>query len=267
MRILLLTLFCTQLAFAQELRFGAHSAALGGQRALAQEAAGTVFLNPAVLTDAPQWSFWATYLRPFQLPGLNSQAIAANLTARHAAIAAGVAQWGNALYRERLLRLAFAGPVTSRLVLGVAIQERSVGIERYGRYGQWSGDFGARIRLSHRAELGILIRNAVYRRSASLQETPRRETITGLMVALPMHLRIFAELTRETGFEPEFRLAVELRPVSYLSLQAGSGFNTPEEFALGLSLNMAVFRLHYAVTSHPVLPMTHVFALWFGSMP
>ncbi|MDQ7064110.1 MAG: hypothetical protein Q9P90_07670 [candidate division KSB1 bacterium] len=267
MRALLLMFLCAQLTMAQDMRFGAHSAALGGQRTLVQDAAGTVFLNPAVLMSAPQWSFWATYLRPFQLPGLHSQAIAANLTARHVAIAAGAAQWGNLLYRERLLRMAFACPVTSRLVLGLAIQQRTVEIERYGRYGQWTGDFGARVRLSHRAELGILIRNAIYRRSASLQETPRREVMTGLVVSFPMHLRVFAELARETGFEPEFRLAVELRPISYLSLQAGSGFNTPEEFALGLSLNMAVFRLHYAVTSHPVLPMTHVFALWFGSVP
>ena len=267
MRTVLLTFLCTQLTFAQELRFGAHSAGLGGQQALVQEAAGTAFLNPAVLMSAPHWSFWATYFRPFHLPGLHSQAIATNMTSHHFAIAAGAAQWGNALYQERLLRLAFAGPVSTRLVLGMTIQQRTVEIERYGRYGQWSGDFGARVRLSHSAELGILIRNAAYRRSASLQEIPRREVITGLVVSLPTRLRVFAELARETGFEPEFRLAVELRPISYLSLQAGSGFNTPEEFAVGLSLNMAIFRLHYAVTSHPMLPMTHVFALWFGSVP
>ena len=267
MRVIILSFLFAHLALAQEIQFGVQSAALGGQQALVQENAGTVFLNPALLLTASRWSIWMTYFRPFRLPDLNAQGLAGHYAAAGFAFGAAFAQWGNSLYQERLLRMALAFRAGDRLDLGVTFQQRAVSISRYGRVAQWSGDVGAVIRPNSRVQFGILWRQAFFFRSSSLQEPPRREIITGIRIALPAKLQIVSEISRAAAFEPTWRFAAEFQPIPRLQLSAGSGFNTPETFAFGMAIDFATIRIQYALTDHAVLPLTHRIALLLRGNP
>jgi hypothetical protein len=135
---------------AQAYGMGNASVSLGGEWAL--------FHNPAGISQctSPVLSF--SYLHGWGLEGFGRAAAVAVAPFRIGCFGAGVHRFGDELYREQTLSLAFANRI-GFVRLGVRLNYLEVYAEGFGRKGTLTADFGGTVELIPSVIFGAQISN------------------------------------------------------------------------------------------------------------
>lgn len=230
---------------------------LGGAAVCGEKDPWAVLVNPATLRLTATWSVAGGFSPGlFGMSELPQAGCTAVLPLAHLAAGAAVVTLGSDLYREYRLLVAAASGVSETCHIGVGLNLYGVSISGYGHATALALDAGFIIKLND----GILLGGSLVNfNAAALGEahSPIPQLIAvGISYAPAPAFLIAADLVKDLELPGSFRLGAEYRPVGALALRAGVTQNPPLASA-GAGVSTGGVRFDYAVTSHPVLGLTH----------
>lgn len=248
-------------AAAQFLAIGSRSMGLNGQQAIVDDAAGSLFTNPALLLASPRASIWISHYRPYQLEQIGVYALAANYSPKPVSIAMGYAGINHPLYRDQSIFAGAASHIAARIGLGLKFSRRWIEIAGYHALQASTIDLGVRMTVSEAIDLGILVKNAIRSAGGVDLGGTEREVRTGARFLMAAFVTLFTEISQQEHGIADFRFGFEFTGWRRLHFLVGSGYNTPQALAAGFSLQFTGLQIDYAVQNHTELGQTHVFTL------
>ncbi|MCG3118483.1 MAG: hypothetical protein ALAOOOJD_00696 [bacterium] len=260
--VLLALVSIDTLLMAQEFPLGIRAQALGGGAVACGREAESLFDNPALLADFPGSTLTIFYTNPFGIKELRLSSFSAST--RYARFAAGAAfvDFGQPLYRDQRYHLAMARSFlpAQRLVLGVSGTMRRLRISGYGDDSALLLNFGTQLRLSESLRLGSALTNLLDATIGQQQERLPRSAALGLAYSPTTNLTLQMEVYQQNDFSEEWRLGLEVNPVSPLLLRFGVGTD-PDRLTGGFALRVFKVSLQFAAFSHTDLGWTEQFAV------
>lgn len=198
---------------AQAYGMGNASVTLGGEWAL--------FHNPAGISHCTNPALSFSYLHGWGLVGFGRAAATAVLPFGFGSFGAGVHRFGDELYREQTLSLAFANRIGFAR-LGGRLSYLEVCAEGFGRKGTFIGDFGGVVELIPSVIFGAQISNFT---SASLLESEEAALPVVLKAGISFRpaeaLMINADLVVEDMETAFLRLGLQYLVAEAFSFRAG----------------------------------------------
>jgi len=229
---------------------------MGGAYAAAGGDAWTIFFNVAGLSrlERNEASFFYSP-SPFGLPELAVEAAAIAFRTNFGVIGLAARRFGFELYREVSGTLSYAYSV-SNIGFGLSLNRHSVAISRYGSASALGLDAGLLAFLSNRLACGLSVKNLnAPKIGISREQLPQVFAIGfdyvpagGVMLAL--------DVRKESRRAAATRFGFEYLIISALALRAGFS-DAEHQFAGGIGVQYAPFRLDYAFESHQELGWTH----------
>jgi len=259
-RLVFLVLVLSQISRAgfQQSEAGSRPKALGGAYTAAGGDAWTIFFNAAGLSRLEQNEVSFFYSpSPFGLPELGVEAAAIGFRTNVGVIGLAARRFGFELYREVSATLSYAYSV-STIGFGLSLNRHSVAISRYGSASAIGLDAGLLAFLSSRLACGLSVRNLNAPKIGISREPLPQVFAVGIEYVPAGGVTLAGDYRKESRRGAATRFGVEYRIVAALALRAG--FSDAEyQFAGGIGVQYAPFRLDYAFESHQELGWTHEF--------
>ncbi len=255
---LLFACILAQPLLAQSVDYGTRSAALAGHQSVLQAASATLYANPAMLPALTAPAVQLGYFQPYQLTGVAGKSLSVAQRSGQLAFAAGVAEFGNRLYREQFFSAAAAGTLTSAFSAGLRLNWLRTSIVNYGNWNRFTFDLGAAFMPGGPLQYGVLLKNL-----ASGSGTAAREIRTGIAWTLQQNNTLYFEVIRPRNQTTALTFAAKFSIHPRFAVLAGTGYNTPVSLSAGFLLAFPRLRFTYAVQLHNTLAATHRFAFTF----
>lgn len=253
---LLFACILAQPLLAQSVDYGTRSAALAGHQSVLQAASATLYANPAMLPALTAPAVQLGYFQPYQLAGVAGKSLSAAQCTGRLAVAAGVAEFGNRLYREQFFSAAAGGTLTSAFSAGLRLNWLRTSIVNYGNWNRFTFDLGAAFMPGGPLQYGVLLKNLASGSAA-------REIRTGIAWTLQQNNTLYFEVIRLRNQPAALTFAAKFSIHPRFAVLAGTGYNTPVSLSAGLLLAFPRLRFTYAVQLHSTLAATHRFAFTF----
>lgn len=123
--------------------------------------------------------------------------------------------------------------------------------------------FAMEATIYERTRVAILGKNLTGTTMGTIGDIELPRTVAGLIGYSPYtNTELTAFARREAGHDFEYSVGAFARPIEYLSFKAGIITN-PNRFTGGLGIHYKWLAVHYAILTHPVLPLSHVVSLNF----
>ncbi len=261
MKLKYLYLFLIYLASANSLlgqyNAGARQISLANSDVALSDDVFSLFNNPAGLSQL-KWREIGLYYSPapFGLSELANGYIAYNEPFSFGSIAIGGMSYGFDLYRESKLVLGYSYNYNDKFFAGASINYHTYSIKNYGNTGVLYFDVGGLAFITNEFSWGFSITNI--NRATVANEDDQIPTIisTGICYRLVNQLSLNLALEKDISFSPSVRFGIDYSIIKYLSLRIGAS-NFPSRFTGGIGINYSLFKLDYAVFTHPDLGLTH----------
>jgi hypothetical protein len=250
------------LASAQEFPLGIRGQALGGASVARGRDAEALLDNPALLVNLSGSTLTLFYTNPFGLKELRLSSFSGNTSYARVAFGAAVVDFGNSLYRDRRYHVALARAFlpSQKLAVGFSTTLRHLRITNYGDDSALLFNLGTQLRLSEALALGSAFTNLLDAAIGQQQEKLPHSVCFGLAYSPTSAATLQIDLYKQNNFSEEWRLGVEVNPLSPLLLRLGIGTN-PDRLTTGIALRVFKFNLQFAAFSHTDLGWTEQFAV------
>lgn len=246
----------TNILFAQY-NAGARQISLANSDVALSDDVFSLFNNPAGLSQINSREIGLYYSpAPFGLSELANGFIAYNEPFSFGSIAIGGMTYGFDLYRESKLVIGYSYNYENKFFAGISFDYHTYSIQNYGNTGVLYFDLGGIAFITDELSWGFAVTNI--NRATVANEDDQIPTLitTGISYRFINDLIINFALEKDISFSPSVRFGIDYSIIKYLSLRIGAS-NSPSRFTGGIGINYSLFRLDYAVFTHPDLGLTH----------
>jgi hypothetical protein len=249
-------------AWAQDYPIGIRAQALGGAGVAKGRDAESLYQNPALLTEVPGAALTAFYSQPFGLKELRLSSLAGSAQWKRFSFGAALVDFGNDLFRDRMLHLALARSFlpAERLGIGISAAVRQLRISGYGEDSAILFNFGTQLRLSESLAWGTALTNLFEAEIGRKQEKLPRSVCIGFSYSPTAIVTLQMDLYKQSQFPQEWRVGIEVNPLPILLLRTGIGSN-PDRLTFGFALRLLKVSLQFAAFSHTDLGWTQQYAV------
>jgi hypothetical protein len=266
--ILLLVLFqihTIEAAF-EDIPSGGRPLGLGSAYVAVAEGSEALMDNPAGLSQNKHASLCLFLSRPFGLKELTYETITITLPTRFGNWGFGFQNYGNPLYREKIVMMGWAHHYCQKIFLGIGFRMAQLHIEKYGSDHTFILDAGCLVKLSRQLQWGASVFNLFQSRIGKNREPLPQIMKTGLCYKPFDGVTIAFQLDKDVHYPLEIRGGIEICPLSPLLLRFGFG-REPDLFSAGFGLIWKNCTFDYAFTMHPILGVTHQGSISFHLKP
>lgn len=268
MRTLLHLLMCLGMvimpvyALFEENASGVRAEGMAGSFCAVADDLSALDFNPAGLAFVQERQFQSFYKLLYGGLGANLHTFQAGLAMplrRFGCLAGRIQETGFEFQSQRSLKLGHGFLLGEGLAFGYGINGYNLVQQDLGSGYAFGLDVSLFARVARFWTVGFYSHN-INRPRIGSSELPY-VLVLGLGFSPREGIQSSLQVSKEPGMPTRIALGQELEVVSdYLILRAGVQ-NEPVRFALGLGTGLRRFGIDYALTTHPVLPFTHNFAL------
>jgi competence ComEA-like helix-hairpin-helix protein len=234
---------------ADDLPVGARALGMGSAYVALSNTADAIFLNVGGLGRLTGTEVSLFYQKPFGISELNYGTVAANFPIWNRRFGLGLLTFGNNLYREQALSIAYSHKYQNRFYYGLALRYQSISIEGYGSSGTVGLELGLVIPLSSRLDWGFIAKNVNRPTIGQANQHLPQTFSSGISSKALTNLILNFEIFKDVRFPAEARFGCEFRPFDNIALRAGVA-NHPSRFSAGLGLAIKRITIDYAFFTH-----------------
>lgn len=216
----------------------------------------SIFFNPAGMSFTQNASFMIFTSRLFGLRELSHKATAAIFPSSFGHFCLRIQTFGNALYRENVFAAGLGFSYRQKLYWGILGRVNHLYISKYDSYQSFTIDAGVLFTLSDTILLGLSVTNLNHGKLRKSEDIIPQIIRAGVSYRPIAGLTLAVEFDKDPRFPTEFKGGIEACPLTNLMLRCGFG-REPSIYSAGIGMSWQCFRFDYAVTTHPVLGMTH----------
>lgn len=221
----------------------------------------------ATLTDG--WSLWNNaaglagvkdrqilfaYDLRYGMAGLQTMAVGYVQPLRKGVVGAGVSRFGDELYSESTLGLAYAYQL-DKVSFGLKINYLQTAMAETGTRRHITFELGGVAQLMPQLRLGAHIYNFSQTRFGPDERIPTVMKV-GLSYLPIQKFMLNAEVEKDIDYPASFRIGAEYEIVRNLRLRTGI-HTQPNAYCLGIGFSPKKLQLDYALRTHPVLGLSH----------
>lgn len=236
----------------------------------------SLFNNQAGLGMLPHWET-NLYVNPlFQVQGVSQKNLGIIVPQRYGTMGLGISHFGNNLYQETTLGLAFGKKLFDNFSSGIKLNFCQISIgENYGNAFLFTFEVGSLVRLSDNLRLGFHIFNPINTQFSSLQTEHIPATYRlgatyhisdKLLTICEIEKNILYKTKVKTGAEymliDDFYLRIGFASSPSLKESAQPGLGNNFTFGTGLLLNN--FIIDFSANIHQVLGWNPQFSIRFS---
>jgi len=255
----------------------ANTAALCNTAAAADDNVVSVYYNPAGIFKIPKMSFYFTNTKLYGIDELLSNTICFSADVKHLGkIGLLYNIFGFDLYKENLLKFAYANSIKERVSFGIGVNSLSVDIkktdiEKYGSKSFGSIDLGVLAELTKKINLGFYIKNVDIPKIADDEYVPQ-VLVVGTKIMPIKDISTYIDVVKKTEQDVFSRIAeeIKLNIVDNLITIFRCGVETttkdkPAKYAVGFGLGYKTksseIIVDYSYLLSTVLGEQHIFSL------
>ncbi|MBI4553661.1 MAG: hypothetical protein HY710_15460 [Candidatus Latescibacteria bacterium] len=238
---------------------GARPTGLAGAFVAVADDANSPVMNPAGMSQLGHPELTSFYTVLYGLDGLTRTMCAAVIPTPVGGVGVSYEGFGGEGYRETVMGMSASRALVSRLMIGVTGRTLILSIDGYGTARATAIDAGLLVRLPGAVRIGLVARNVNRARLAGSRDQVPRPLCIGMSRAGP-HVVVTAQVDREPGQPVCGRIGQEFRFAPFLVVRSGI-LTDPSMFFAGASVMLPRVETSYAVSSHPVLGLTHQVSL------
>ena len=254
LKILIAFFLFQGLSLSQEI-IGARAFALKSYVAVANDP-WTIFYNPAGISSLRTREVAFSYIpAQFELAELSQKGIAYYEPSLPVKFALGARIFGFELYRELILKLAFARDFKF-FSIGGSLSYNSISIKNYGSDGGLGFDLGLISNPIKFLRFGFVLKNMISERIGKAKEKLPSVLEIGLAFVPYENLTVSSSVEKVFALRESFKYGVEYMVEKWLCFRIGL-LNFPTRFSAGIGINYFIFNLDYSVDKHQMLGLTH----------
>ena len=238
---------------------GARPVGMAGAFVAVADDAEASFLNPGGMPQVSRFALTSYYTRLFGLKDLAQVTLSGVAPTGIGHFGLFYQSLGGSLYREQVVGLSYGRSFGKRFKAGFALRRSSMAVRNYPGAGAFALDAGILIHLPHSLRFGAMA-HAVGRFKETGPETENPRVIQAGLSRSGDRLTISFQLDRHPLHGFTSRVGQELRLVEFVTIRAGLTTD-PSLFFVGLGLEKGHLKTDYALSSHPLLGITHRFSL------
>ncbi|MES2733234.1 MAG: hypothetical protein V4714_15915 [Bacteroidota bacterium] len=220
----------------------------------------SLFNNVGGMADVEQLSVLTSFSSQYSVAGLQVLAIGAVVPSRHGTFGLGIQRFGDELYNEHLVGLAYSHRINN-VSLGVKINYVQIAIDGLGSRGAIAVELGGIAQLLPELSFGLHAYNLNQAKLAEYQDE-RLPTLlkAGLSYKPSKQLMVNAEVEKDIDFPAVFKAGLEYEIVKKVYLRTGIS-TKPFTNHFGVGILAKNLHFDYALTTHPQLGFSHHFSL------
>ncbi len=246
--------------FAQEIP-GARQIALAHSNSTYNTDAFSIFTNAAGLNFIKQGQISLYYSpAPYDVKELANGAFAYCHPTNAGNFALGFSFYGFELYKEYKFALAYCNSLLDNFTVGLTAIYQNLSIKNYGNKGILLFNGGVVLELTNSIAIGVSIDN--FTRSSYTNQGNEIPTVffTSTHYKVSNEIVVSCAVKKESGFDPSLRFGFEYELLKTVFLRIGS-HSEPNTICGGFGILYNIIEADYAITSHPLLGLTHQFGL------
>jgi len=269
----IILVFCCLCHHLQPVFAGNDKRTLGGKQAAMGNTSVTftdvyaVFSNQAGLAGLNNFSAGIYAENRFLLKDLSMFAVALALPLKRNAgtFGSGITYFGNSLYNERHINLAYGRKLFKDLSIGIELDYVGISIADYGSAHAFTFGIGAQYVFLPKLVGGAHIYNPLRWRFTDFEEDRLPTIVKGGLAYLPSEiLTIAVEAEKNLDAPMMFKSGIDYRIIEKLSLRAGIS-TAPFTGTFGIGLNLGNLKIDFANSFHPVLGYSPHFGLIYSA--
>ncbi len=238
---------------------GARPVGMAGAYVAVADDAEASFLNPGGTPQIGRFALTSYYTRLFGLKELAQVTLSGVAPTGLGHFGLFYQSLGGSLYREQVIGLSYGRSFGKRFKAGFALRRSSMAVKNYPGAGAVVVDTGVLVHLPYGLRFGAMAHSVgSFMETGPATESPR--IIQAGLSRTGDRLTISFQLDRHPRHGYTSRVGQELRLVEYVTIRAGLTTD-PSLFYVGLGLETGNLRTDYALSSHPLLGITHRFSL------
>lgn len=223
----------------------------------------STLLNPALFSGSSKIEFTSFYSpSPFGLSELAVFGAGGSFTFAETRLTAAVSSYGYKLYRENTFLIS-AGREFYGVSAGLSLQAAHLKIEGYGSSLIPVFSAGLTYNILPSVSLGTSILNLTNASWSNTEDQIGQVTQLGLRYQEDDLIAVSLALRNETGYRSEQLAGLEIKPSEYFMIMTGIQF-TSRQYSAGISFMYLGITADYAAVIHPVLGLSHQFALGYS---
>ncbi len=239
---------------------GARAAALGTASVTFSDVYA-VFANQAGLANLSGLSASLYAENRFLIKDINLFAAAFALPTKSGTFGLGATYFGNSLYNESQIRLAYGRKLSEKLALGVEFDFVSLSISEYGSKSALTFGLGLQYKISDEFKVGGHVYNPL---RVTLADSPFPDAEDdklpmiikfGMAYSPSDKVTVLGETEKSLDQDPIFKVGIEYQLIDKLYLRAGVS-NSPTNATFGMGVNLGALKIDFASSFHPDLGYT-----------
>ena len=238
---------------------GARPVGMGGAFVSVADDAEASFLNPGGMPQVGRFALTSYYTRLFGLKELSQVTLSGVAPTGIGHFGLFYQGLGGSLYREGVIGVSYGRSFGERLKTGVAVRRLSLSVQDYEGAGAVVVDTGVLIHLPYNLRFGAMA-HSVGRFMESGQAIDSPRVIQVGISRTGERLTVSFQLDHHPRHGYSTRMGQEFQLVEYVTIRAGLTTD-PSLFFVGLGLQKGRVKTDYALSSHPLLGVTHRFSL------
>ena len=238
---------------------GARPVGMAGAFVAVADDAEASFLNPGGMSQVSRFALTSYYTRLFGLKELAQVTLSGVAPTGLGHFGLFYQSLGGSLYREQALGLSYGRSIGKRFKAGFALRRSSMAVRNYPGASAVALDTGILIHLPYNLRFGAMA-HTVGRFMESGQETDSPRVVQVGISRTGERLTVSFQLDHHPRHGYSTRMGQEFRLVEYVTIRAGLTTD-PSLFFVGLGLQKGRVKTDYALSSHPLLGITHRFSL------
>ncbi|OWY21602.1 hypothetical protein C7N43_07570 [Sphingobacteriales bacterium UPWRP_1] len=221
----------------------------------------SVFYNQAGLAGINTVTAGVYAENRFLLKDLNFFGAAVAIPTKGGTFGLGATYFGNNLYNDRLINLAYGRKLFNTLSVGIELDYAAISVADYGTANAFTFGLGVQYAIIPKLIAGAQVHNPLRWQFTDFEEDRLPTVISSGIAYLPSEkVTICAEAEKNLDKPLMLKAGFEYNIVEKLSLRAGIT-TEPVVSSFGIGLNLGTLRIDLANSFHPVLGYSPHFGL------
>lgn len=240
----------------------ARIGALGGASAGLANDSSLIFYNPAGLGQLSGANFSFSQTSLFNISDLSYLVIAGAVPTKNlGTLGFGYTQFGPSIYKETELLFSHSFPLARKFLFGYNLRSQSVNIKNFGSAGALGVDLGVYSNVLGNLVTGFSVKNINNPTLGSTTEALPQNYRVGLAYYPAVGVIFLLDISKDLlSDELSYHAGGDINVTKNFAFRSGVMTN-PSRFSVGFGFNFKVFRLNYALLTHPVLDAQHFVSL------
>lgn len=236
---------------------GARAVSMGSAYTAISGNPEAVFFNPAgtVGIKSISLNLFGTHL--FNIKELPYSTVVLSLPIANGSAAVTFQDFGNNIFKETTVGLAWAGKITDYFFYGIHINRYQLYIKNYGSDKTIFINYGLIIKMSKNIIFGCAVKNLYFSNKLGQKKTLPFIINTGISCRMINNSIFCFDIVKEGDLKPAPRCGCELTFLPQIMIRFGVERNPPS-FSTGIGIQYSNFFIDYGLRNHSFLGVTHL---------